>query len=92
MSYKYRKPPSHKKVVYAEVIAPAMWMDRNDDPNSELPVGAITWFSIDYISTDDDGNLYLNPEISVCPERNRHGWNFDPACFELLHTTVKKIR
>jgi hypothetical protein len=98
MSYKYRKIPSDKEVVYAEVIAPAIWNNGGNaiysasTPNDKLPVGAITWFGMGYISTDSNGNMYLDPDASVCPENNRYGWNFDPSCFELLHTSIKKIK
>ena len=97
MSYKYCRPYSDKEVVYAEVIAPAIWYDGKSSvhgsiPHKELVVGAITWFNKQYISTDIKGNMHLDPESSVCPENNRYGWNFDPSCFELLHTSIKKIK
>lgn len=96
MSYKYRKIPPNKDVVFAEVIKPAVWfggnsIQYNDKPYPDLPVGAITWINASSLKKYN-GKFYIPLNESVLIENNRYGWNFEPSCFELLHTTIKKVR
>jgi hypothetical protein len=90
--YKYRDAYAEDDIVYAIVVKPPHWMNRPDDICRRLPVGAITWFGKSYVQYDKQGIPFLPEESSVCPESNLYGMNFDPTCFELLHTSKQKVK
>ena len=91
--YKYlSRDDVNYNIVFAVVVKQPHWIGQAEYICHRLPVGAITWFSESYVLTDDKGNQYLPEEISVCPEANRYGMNFEPSCFELLPTFIQKVR
>jgi hypothetical protein len=90
--YKYLKTPIDTKVVFAIVIKPAHWIGVADHICEYLPVGALTWFTETQINYDNKMPCFAKKHSSVHPESNRYLMNFDPECFELLHTTKQKVK
>jgi hypothetical protein len=88
--YKYKPVPKGLDVVFAIVVKPPHWIDRTSQICEELPVGAITWFSISQVNFDKKGCPYFHGVKSVHPESNRYVQNFEPSCFELLITTNRQ--
>lgn len=84
VNYKYAEIPEefNNEIVFLKVVKPLVWVDRKyDEKYDHIPVGAITWI------------LKKHAELnSIHPENNRYGCNYDPSCFELLHTSFQKIR
>lgn len=105
VEYKYAKIPEefNNQIVFLKVVKPLFWVDRKYDKKYDhIPVGAITWIHKKYAELNmKDGievsfNRFLDGEsifkYSVHPENNRYGCNYDPSCFEILHTSFQKIR
>lgn len=104
VEYKYAKIPENldNKIIFLQVVKPLTWVDRKyEEKYDHIPVGAITWVYKDHtsykivngaqildIGADIDGIF----KHAVHPENNRYGCNYDPSCFEILHTSFQKIR
>lgn len=105
VKYKYAEIPEefNNEIVFLKVVKPLVWVDRKyDEKYDHIPVGSITWIlkkhaelnmkdGIEVLSDrfSDDGSIF---KYSIHPENNRYGCNYDPSCFELLHTSFQKIR
>lgn len=90
--YKYRQIPKDANVVFAIVIKPAHWIGKAHNICKDLPVGAITWFTESQVDYDNKMPCFTRKHSSVHPESNLYRINFDPECFELLHTTKQKVK
>jgi len=94
--YKYQEPQSYYisegPQVFLQVIKQPHWFERASQVCDNLPVGVLTWTCARYLEKDENGFYILNPECSIIIENNQYGFNYDASCFEVLHTSVQKIR
>lgn len=100
INYKYNPPPKGRQVVFGIIVKKPKWIKYheeilNTDETYEniLPVGAITWIYSQHCYLDKNGCYKLRKTVKVLHfENNRHHINFDPECFEILHTSSQKIK
>ena len=89
-NYKYQKPnEKYEKStrVFLKVIKTPHWLDTPSNICKKLPVGALTWTTSACVI---DKNKLLKSSIII--ENNQFTMNFDPTCFEVLHTSVQKLK
>jgi len=94
--YKYKIPDNGdiiKGVIYLEVIKSPHWVHAPNQIINCIPIGAITWTTKSYIKEIDGITKFdLSNNQGVILEKNRYMANFDPSCFEILHTSIQKIK
>lgn len=92
-TYKYQK--SHglvekSDIVFLRVIKTPYWSNAPSQICEDLPVDALTWTDKCYLKYDENG-LYTMSDTSIVIENNQFCINFDPSCFEVLHTSTQKL-
>ena len=94
-TYKYQQSNGtirNLNIVFLRVIKTPYWHLEPSQICEDLPVDALTWTFKEYLTIDENGLCVINPECSIIIENNQYGFNYDPSCFEVLHTSVQKIK
>lgn len=92
--YKYQQPSrSYKEdgIVFLIVTKTPHWFDRHSQICKELPIGALTWANLRNFKKNANGLYRLSLTQAVIIENNQYSFNFDPSCFEVLHTSTQKL-
>jgi len=94
-TYKYQQSNGSIKksdIVFLRVIKTPYWVNAPSAICEDLPIGALTWTDKDYLKYDENGLYTIDPGCSIVIENNQFGINFEPSCFEVLHTSTQKIK
>ena len=94
-AYKYEQSNGSTKksdIVFLRVIKTPYWIGVPLQICKDLPVGALTWTDKDYLKYDENGLYTIDPGCSLVIENNQFGINFEPSCFEVLHTSTQKLK
>jgi len=91
-TYKYQKPSRVRKsdMIFLKVIKTPYWISSPLHICEDLPVGALTWTDKTYLK-ENNGLYALYDDVSIVIENNQFCINFDPSCFEVLHTSTQKL-
>jgi len=105
VEYKYYRPEEchfHAKnlnenggipeIVYLKVIKKLHWLNEPHRTCDYIPIGAITWSIPFYFNKSENGLYETKENKCIIIENNRYFVNFDPSCFEVLHTSIQKIK
>lgn len=94
-TYKYQQSNGTTKksdIVFLRIIKTPYWVNAPSAICKDLPIGALTWTDKYYLKYDENGLYTIDPGHSIVIENNQFCINFDPSCFEVLHTSTQKIK
>ena len=95
VEYKYQQPETKNErqfQIFLRVIKEPHWYEQPTRMIKGLPVGALTWTSRTRFEVINGIHVITPDTKALIIENNQFRSNFDPSCFEIIHTSKQKIK